>query len=105
MSSAKALYLETAITGVDRIVAQSGEGWAGPWNASIQAFQTSQVAVCFAYKKRIAEVDKAIDGVDARAASTRAGYVCVISNILSLRREKMVEVGMTRRLDQMERIR
>ncbi|MCP2221715.1 DUF4041 domain-containing protein [Bradyrhizobium elkanii] len=55
-------------------------------------------------QEQIAEVDKAIDSVDARAANTRAGYVYVISNIGSFG-EKMVKVGMTRRLDPMERIR
>ncbi|WP_420971629.1 DUF4041 domain-containing protein [Bradyrhizobium sp. B120] len=55
-------------------------------------------------QEQIAEVDKAIVSVDARAANTRAGYVYVISNIGSFG-EKMVKVGMTRRLDPMERIR
>ena len=41
--------------------------------------------------------------VEARAANTRAGYVYVISNIGSFG-EKMVKVGMTRRLDPMDRI-
>jgi hypothetical protein len=47
---------------------------------------------------------QAIESVDARAANTRAGYVYVISNIGSFG-EKMVKVGLTRRLDPMDRIR
>jgi seryl-tRNA synthetase len=53
---------------------------------------------------QLAEVDQAIESVEARAANTRAGYVYVISNIGSFG-EKMVKVGLTRRLDPMDRIR
>ena len=55
-------------------------------------------------REQLAEVDQAIESVNARAANTRAGYVYVISNIGSFG-EKMVKVGMTRRLDPMDRIR
>lgn len=55
-------------------------------------------------QEQIVEVNKAIESVDARAANTRAGYVYVISNLGSFG-ERMVKVGMTRRLDPMERIR
>lgn len=54
--------------------------------------------------EQLAEVDKAIQNVDYRAANIRAGYVYVISNIGSFG-ERMVKVGMTRRLDPMDRIR
>jgi hypothetical protein len=54
-------------------------------------------------REQLAEVDQAIESVEARAANTRAGYVYVISNIGSFG-EKMVKVGMTRRLDPMDRI-
>ncbi|HEY0557451.1 MAG TPA: DUF4041 domain-containing protein [Thermoanaerobaculia bacterium] len=50
------------------------------------------------------DVRKAIEDVDYRAANIRAGYVYVISNIGSFG-ERMVKVGMTRRLDPMDRIR
>lgn len=53
---------------------------------------------------KLDEVQKAIDDVDYRAANIRAGYVYVISNIGSFG-ESLVKVGMTRRLDPMERIR
>ncbi|HVG10228.1 MAG TPA: DUF4041 domain-containing protein [Thermoanaerobaculia bacterium] len=50
------------------------------------------------------DVQRAIEDVDYRAANIRAGYVYVISNIGSFG-ERMVKVGMTRRLDPMDRIR
>ncbi|MCK1268825.1 DUF4041 domain-containing protein, partial [Bradyrhizobium sp. 49] len=55
-------------------------------------------------RAQIAEVNNAIESVEARAANTKAGYVYVISNIGSFG-EEMVKVGMTRRLDPMERVR
>jgi hypothetical protein len=55
-------------------------------------------------RAQLDEVDQAIESVNARAANTRAGYVYVISNIGSFG-ERMVKVGMTRRLDPMDRIR
>jgi hypothetical protein len=54
--------------------------------------------------EQLAEVEKELANVDFRAANIRAGYVYVISNIGSFG-ERMVKVGMTRRLDPMERIR
>lgn len=54
--------------------------------------------------EQLAEVDHAIESVDYRAANIRAGYVYVISNIGSFG-ERMVKIGMTRRLDPMDRIR
>jgi hypothetical protein len=50
------------------------------------------------------DVQRAIEDVDYRAANIRAGYVYVISNIGSFG-ERMVKVGMTRRLDPTDRIR
>lgn len=55
-------------------------------------------------REQLAEVDRAISDVDYRAANIRAGYVYVISNVGSFG-EQMVKVGMTRRLDPMDRIR
>jgi seryl-tRNA synthetase len=55
-------------------------------------------------RAHLADVEKAIADVDYRAANIRAGYVYVISNIGSFG-ERMVKVGMTRRLDPMDRIR
>ncbi|WKU07164.1 DUF4041 domain-containing protein [Micromonospora sp. HUAS LYJ1] len=53
---------------------------------------------------RLAQIDTAIQDVDHRAANVRAGYVYVISNLGSFG-EKMVKVGMTRRLDPLDRVR
>lgn len=55
-------------------------------------------------RTQVAEVERAISEVDYRAANIRAGYVYVISNIGSFG-ESLIKVGMTRRLDQMDRIR
>jgi hypothetical protein len=55
-------------------------------------------------EEQLAEIDQRIEDVDYRAANIRAGYVYVISNLGSFG-EGMVKIGMTRRLDPMERIR
>lgn len=52
---------------------------------------------------QLSELDKAIKDVDYRAANQRAGYVYVISNIGSFG-EDVYKIGMTRRLDPMDRI-
>lgn len=52
----------------------------------------------------IEDVDHAIDDVDYRAANQRAGYVYVISNIGSFG-EGVYKIGMTRRLEPMDRVR
>jgi hypothetical protein len=54
--------------------------------------------------EQLADVERAIQDVDYRAANIRAGYVYVISNIGSFG-DSIVKVGMTRRLDPMDRIR
>jgi hypothetical protein len=55
-------------------------------------------------RAQLDDVQRAISDVDYRAANIRAGYVYVISNIGSFG-ERMVKVGMTRRLDPKDRIR
>ena len=52
---------------------------------------------------KIADVDHAIEGVKDREAHIRAGYVYVISNIGALG-DRMVKIGMTRRLNPMDRV-
>lgn len=54
-------------------------------------------------RQQLAEVDKGIADVDYRAANQRAGYVYVISNIGAFG-DRMIKVGMTRRLEPMDRI-
>ncbi len=53
--------------------------------------------------EQLMEVEKAVEDIDYREANERAGYVYVISNIGSFG-ERMVKVGMTRRLEPMDRI-
>jgi hypothetical protein len=55
-------------------------------------------------RDQLQDVERAIQDVDYRKANVRAGYVYVISNVGSFG-EDMVKIGMTRRLDPMERIR
>lgn len=52
---------------------------------------------------KLAEVEKAIDGVTERAANVRAGYVYVISNIGSFG-DRVVKIGLTRRLNPLDRV-
>ncbi|MGY1810649.1 DUF4041 domain-containing protein [Blastococcus sp. SYSU D00669] len=55
-------------------------------------------------QEKLDEIGRAIEDVDYRAANIRAGYVYVISNIGAFGAE-MVKVGMTRRLDPLDRVR
>ena len=55
-------------------------------------------------RSEMSEIDKAIQDVDYRAANIRAGYVYVISNLGAFGHQ-MVKVGMTRRLEPLDRIR
>lgn len=52
----------------------------------------------------IAEVQAALSGVEARMANLRAGHLYVISNFGSFG-ERVVKIGMTRRLDPLDRVR
>lgn len=57
-----------------------------------------------AIKAKLDEISTEVESIDYRAANIRAGYVYVISNIGSFG-ERMVKIGMTRRLEPMDRIR
>lgn len=52
----------------------------------------------------VAAADQAIQGIVERAANVRAGYVYVISNIGAFG-EEVVKIGMTRRLEPLDRVR
>ena len=54
-------------------------------------------------ESNIAETDKAIADVDYREANKRAGYVYIISNIGAFG-ENVYKIGMTRRLEPMDRV-
>lgn len=53
---------------------------------------------------KLAQIDQSIADVDYRAANVRAGYVYVISNIGAFG-DSVVKIGMTRRLEPMDRVR
>jgi hypothetical protein len=53
---------------------------------------------------KLGEIQSAIEGVAQRAANIRAGYVYVISNVGAFG-ERVVKIGMTRRLDPLDRVR
>jgi Domain of unknown function (DUF4041)/T5orf172 domain/Protein of unknown function (DUF2510) len=75
------------------------------YEAALNALRMNgdQAAVVKAEEK-LAEIQNAIEGVVQRAANIRAGYVYVISNIGAFG-DKVVKIGMTRRLDPMDRVR
>lgn len=54
-------------------------------------------------ESQLGEIEKGIADVDYRAANQRAGYVYVISNIGAFG-ENIYKIGMTRRLDPMDRV-
>ncbi len=54
-------------------------------------------------EKHLSDLDIAIKDIDYREANKRAGYVYIISNIGSFG-ENIYKIGMTRRLDPMERV-
>lgn len=54
-------------------------------------------------RAKLADVTKAIEDVDYRAANVRAGYVYVISNIGAFG-PNVVKIGLTRRLEPMDRV-
>lgn len=55
-------------------------------------------------RAQLGDIDKALADVDYRAANIKAGYVYVISNVGAFG-ERMIKVGLTRRLEPMDRIR
>lgn len=55
-------------------------------------------------RAQLEDIERALEEVDYREANVRAGYVYVIFNVGALG-EQMIKVGMTRRLEPMDRIR
>jgi hypothetical protein len=75
------------------------------YETAIQALREKGDATAVAeIEQKLGEIQHAIEGVIERAANARAGYVYVISNIGSFG-EEVVKIGMTRRLDPMDRVR
>jgi len=75
------------------------------YEAALEAMRANgdEAAIAEAEAK-LAEIDEAKSGLADRAANTRAGYVYVISNLGAFGPE-MVKIGMTRRLEPMDRVR
>jgi seryl-tRNA synthetase len=69
--------------------------------ASLRASGDAEGAA--AIEAKAAEIEDALDGLTKRAANVRAGHVYVVSNVGAFG-EEMVKIGMTRRLDPMDRI-
>jgi hypothetical protein len=75
------------------------------YQAALNALRMNGDATAVAAAEgKLTEIESAIQGVIARAANIRAGYVYVISNIGSFG-ETVVKIGMTRRLEPMDRVR
>lgn len=55
------------------------------------------------YEDLLEEIEQGIEDLDTRKANTKAGYVYVISNVGSFG-EGVVKIGMTRRLNPMDRV-
>lgn len=71
---------------------------------SVIAALVKQGADASEVEAKLAEVDKAIEDNDYRAANIRAGYVYVISNRGAFG-EGVVKIGLTRRLEPLDRVR
>lgn len=56
------------------------------------------------HRATLAQIERAIQDVDYRVANVRAGYVYVISNLGAFG-QRMIKVGLTRRIDPTERVR
>lgn len=76
-------------------------------NEQIAAASESELADLLDKKNiiesQLSDIDKSIKDIDYRETNARAGYVYVISNIGSFG-ENIYKIGMTRRLDPMERV-
>jgi hypothetical protein len=73
-------------------------------NALAQLRSQGDVQGVARMQAQLAEIGAAIQSVDHRAANIRAGYVYVISNLGAFGPD-MVKIGMTRRLEPMDRVR
>jgi hypothetical protein len=74
------------------------------YEAVVQAFhEKGDAAAAANAEAKLAEIRGALQGVIDRAANIRAGYVYVISNVGAFGAQ-VVKIGMTRRLEPMERV-
>ncbi len=76
-------------------------------NEQISNASESEISSLLDKKKiiedQLSEIDKSIKDIDYREANAKAGYVYIISNIGAFG-ENIYKIGMTRRLDPMERV-
>lgn len=73
--------------------------------AAIEALREKGDSAALAeHEGKLKEIEEAMEGLRQRAANTRAGYVYVISNVGSFG-PGVVKIGMTRRLEPMDRVR
>lgn len=71
----------------------------------LQRYETSgQLDKIAELRERLGDIDNALHEVEDREANIRTGYVYVISNLGSFG-EQVVKIGMTRRLEPMDRVR
>jgi len=78
---------------------------AAHYRSALQAIAaTGDTHAAAEAQQKLADIEAAIAGVEGRAANIRAGYVYVISNFGTFG-ERMVKIGMTRRLEPLDRVR
>ncbi|MGH3313331.1 MAG: DUF4041 domain-containing protein [Streptomyces sp.] len=69
----------------------------------LRASSSNNSAGAAELRDKLAEIEASLAAVDAREANIRAGYVYVISNVGAFG-ERMVKIGLTRRLEPMDRV-
>ncbi len=72
-------------------------------NSASEEKKPSLLAKKAEIENELSEIDKSIKNIDYREANARAGYVYIISNIGSFG-ENVYKIGMTRRLEPMDRV-
>ncbi|WP_258052877.1 DUF4041 domain-containing protein [Streptomyces sp. Ru73] len=76
----------------------------GHYQAALERLrQRGDEAAVAEIQSKLSEIENALQDVESRAANVRTGYVYVISNIGAFG-DRMVKIGMTRRLEPLERI-
>ena len=74
------------------------------YEAALAKIDESDAEARAELEAKLEEIDGSIKGVEEREANIRAGYVYIISNVGAFG-EHMVKIGLTRRLDPMDRVR
>lgn len=74
------------------------------YEAALEKIDASDAAARAELEAKLSEIDDSIKGVEEREANIRAGYVYIISNVGAFG-DHMVKIGLTRRLDPLDRVR